>query len=140
MLGKGDAVMAEVISFKKRDKALPKTTPVTAAQMLAEDYVYAFANKELLSRVAQHADLMTKFIFDCLGFKKSDESLLLRQKALRQWTLEALGQRILDSGESDWRSQPSFYGATYLEWFERCLLVSEVREAVLRDETRPPDS
>lgn len=86
---------------------------------LEQDVVYCLSNLELVWRAHLRGDDMTNFLFDKVGYQKTDESLVLRQPIVRKYTFERFCERLLNTTPGEWRAQPAFFGALFLEFHDR---------------------
>lgn len=98
----------------------------SAADMAADtapdfekDIVYCLSNLDLVWSAHLRGDDMTNYIFDVVGYSKTDASLELRRPIVQTYTFERLCDRLLRSSQGEWRAQPAFFGALFVEFTER---------------------
>ena len=97
---------------------------------LRSDLEYFLGDMNRLKNASDRMEEITEFIFDRLkGFVKNDANIDLRRQGLANTKMEDLAEHILNSKESDWKTQPSFYGAAILEYQSRIDRMREVSGA-----------
>lgn len=98
------------------------------------DIAYCLANFDLVWQAHLQGDVMTNYLFDDVGYSKSDNSLQLRRPVVSTYTFEQFCDRLINSSSVEWRAQPAFFGALFIEFHERqnfiLLALSERKENV----------
>ncbi len=90
---------------------------------IVQDVQYCLAHLETVWHAHLRGDQMTNYLFDDIKYKKSDPSLVLRRPVVRGYTFEQFCDQLLSSSSTQWRSQPAFYGALFIEFHERQNLI-----------------
>lgn len=120
--------MGEVLPFGARKGASVSNTKTEVTDQdpqhglqLAADIEYCLdpANRALVQEACNCGDKITDYVFDMAGFVKKDESIDLRQGALRDTSLEDLSKALRDSNQLQWSKQPHYFGAVIVEMVER---------------------
>ncbi len=83
------------------------------------DVSFCLSNFELVWRAHLRGDEMTNYLFDDVGYKKTDTSLELRRPVVRTYTFEQFCERLLNSVRTEWRANPAFFGALFMEFHDR---------------------
>lgn len=100
------------------------------------DYLYYRDNDEQIKLANLTADEMTTFLFDVMNLVKNDNNIELRRGAMKAMSLEQLTDYLINSGKVQWKAQPHMYGAAYLEFVDRLMVVSMlIEELKKRTET-----
>lgn len=108
---------AEVIADQASN---PEAAPTsTEASDFEQDIDYFLSNLERVWEAHLRGDEMTNYLFDDVGYNKNDGSLQLRRPVVSSYTFEQFCDRLLGSSRSEWRAQPAFYGALFIELHER---------------------
>ncbi len=84
-----------------------------------EDIEYCLQNLELVWQAHLRGDEMTNYLFDDVKYNKNDGSLQLRRPIVSTYTFEQFCTRLLTSSRAEWRAQPAFFGALFVEFHER---------------------
>lgn len=91
----------------------------TEAPDFEQDIDYFLAKLERAWEAHMRGDEMTNYLFDDVGYNKNDGSLQLRRPVVSTYSFEQFCDRLLGSSRSEWRAQPAFYGALFIEFHER---------------------
>lgn len=101
-----------------------------------QDIDYFISNLERIWKAHLMGDTMTNFLFDDIKYIKTDSSLKLRRPLVRSNTFEQFCDRLLGSTKVEWRAQPAFFGALFIEFHERqnsiLLTILESRKEQIR--------
>lgn len=133
--------MGTVVKFGRRDttpkpaeaEKVPQTLTQeeqnkARAEFLVQDVLYyrTAEGKKRIGQCLEKTDEITNYIFSMAGFYKKDESVELRQNALKTTSLEQLCDHVLGSTSNDWNTKPHFFGACILEIHERLEIIGEL--------------
>jgi hypothetical protein len=83
------------------------------------DIAYCLSNLERVWEAHLRGDLMTNYLFDEVGYQKTDFSLELRRPIVRAYSFEQFCDYLLESVPAKWHAQPAFFGALFMEFHER---------------------
>lgn len=95
-------------------------------EQAAIDTLYVMSNSERAIQACKHIDTITDFVFSIPGFEPNAQQIELLGHEVRLYPLSKICDRILDSKESEWKANPSLFGALILELDERTKAVKEV--------------
>lgn len=121
----GDNVVRPVFGARKVDapeRDASVSEPLSSASEtpdLDQDVHYFLSNLELVWKAHLQGDEMTNYLFDDVGYNKTDTSLELRRPVVRGYTFEQFCERLLNSSRKEWRAQPAFFGALFIEFHDR---------------------
>lgn len=118
----GEMIMGTVVqgNFGGVQTQSPQDERVlTEEELLAVDlsfYQSGERSRSLVSDAIARGNELTAYVFDIMeGFELKDESLRLRLGLLKRTRLETLCSLLLQSGEAQWRTQPHYFGAIFVE-------------------------
>jgi hypothetical protein len=119
-----DKVLRPVFGGRKDDAvASESSSPPNEAPDLEHDVAYCFSNLELVWKAHLRGDEMTNYLFDDVGYQKTDASLELRRPVVRGYSFEQFCDRLMNSSPAEWLAQPAFFGALFIEFHERQNLI-----------------
>jgi hypothetical protein len=106
-----------VVSEKTAEPAV--VAPATEPYNFETDIAYCLSNLDRVWKAHLLGDEMTTYLFDVVGYSKTDSSLELRRPIVSAYTFEQFCDRLLTSVPMEWRAQPAFFGALFIEFHER---------------------